>query len=523
MNGLATRTTIGSSADNLSAATGTGLANYSISYSNGSLQVTPATLSITGTTTLNSLYTSNAQTNAWLTPVGLLGSDTVTGMSGLATRTTVGSSTDSLSAAIGTGLANYTISYNNGSLQVTPAALAITGATTLNSVYTGYAQTNTWLTPVGLLGSDTVTGMSGLASRSNVGTSTDNLSAATGTGLANYSISYNNGSLQVTPTALAITGATTLNSLYTSNAQTNTWLTPVGLLGSDTVTGMSGLASRSNVGTSTDSLSAAIGTGLANYTISYNNGSLQVTPTALAIAGATTLNSLYTSNAQTNTWLTPVGLLGSDTVTGMNGLATRTTIGSSTDSLSAATGTGLANYSISYSNGSLQVTPASLTITANNQTRLYGGVNPTFTETITGFVNGENSSVVSGVPTATSTATSATDVGSVVITASNSGLSAANYNFNTLVDGILTIDSLPVPIVAPITTTETTQANVSTQLVSTMTVLPVPTPPITSSTPPPLKVAYSPSSDPTQGGSVTLGLNIIDGGIKLRSTGNNND
>jgi hypothetical protein len=44
-----------------------------------------------------------------------------------------------------------------------------------------------------------VTGVSGLATRTNVGTSNDNLSAATGTGLSNYAISYVNGSMQIIP------------------------------------------------------------------------------------------------------------------------------------------------------------------------------------------------------------------------------------------------------------------------------------------------------------------------------------
>ena len=39
---------------------------------------------------------------------------------------------------------------------------------------------------------------------------------------------------------------------------------------------------------------------------------------------------------------------------------------------SSATGTGLANYSIGYVNGSLTVNPAALTITASSKTKTYG-------------------------------------------------------------------------------------------------------------------------------------------------------
>ena len=53
-----------------------------------------------------------------------------------------------------------------------------------------------------------------LASGTNVGTYADNLTSATGSGLANYTIGYVNGSLTITPAPLTITGDTTSN-LYT--------------------------------------------------------------------------------------------------------------------------------------------------------------------------------------------------------------------------------------------------------------------------------------------------------------------
>ena len=398
---------------------------------------------------------------------------------------------------------------SDGSSVIDPATLRLGGTINWSSVLTN--TTNVTSSPYSIsyssgltLGNSTYTLVAGNAASWSITKAPLGISNSTAIYVGSTTIGSNNGTYTLTGLVASDSGATvssaTINDANVSGANKFSGVT------------------LSDGHESNYSLNASANTTLGTDT----SNIVHLAQVDLIITGATTLNSVYTGNAQTNTWLTPVGLLGSDTVTGMNGLATRTTVGSSTDSLSAATGTGLANYNISYSNGSLHVTPASLTITANNQTRLYGGVNPTYTETISGFMNGENSSVVSGVPTATSTATSATDVGSVVITASNSGLSAANYNFNTLVDGILTIDSLPAIIVAPITTTEATQANVSSQLVSTMTVPPALTPPITSNTPP-LKVTYSPSSDPTQGGSVTFGLNIIDTGIKLPSTGNNND
>ena len=86
---------------------------------------------------------------------------------------------------------------------------------------------------------------------------------------------------EITPAPLTITGDTT-SSLYTSNLQTNTFTTS-GLLGSDSVTSVATLASGTNVGTYADTLTSATGTGLANYTIGYVNGSLTITPAPLTI------------------------------------------------------------------------------------------------------------------------------------------------------------------------------------------------------------------------------------------------
>ncbi|MDR2876096.1 MAG: hypothetical protein LBV44_09255, partial [Methylobacillus sp.] len=142
---------------------------------------------------------------------------------------------------------------------------------------------------------------------------------------------------------------------YTATAQTNTFTT-TGLRGSDTVTSVNGLGNGTNVGTYDDSLSGATGTGLSNYAINYVNSALTIDPARLTVTGDTK-DSAYTAIAQTNTYTTN-GLLGSDTVTGVTGLATGTDVGTYDDTLSNAQGTGLSNYAINYVNGALTITPA---------------------------------------------------------------------------------------------------------------------------------------------------------------------
>ena len=396
-------------------------------------EITPAPLTITGDTS-SSLYTSNLQTNTF-TSSGLLGSDSVTSVATLASGTNVGTYADNLTSATGSGLTNYTIGYVNGSLTITPAPLTITGDTS-SSLYTSNLQTNTF-TSSGLLGSDSVTSVATLASGTNVGTYADNLTSATGSGLTNYTIGYVNGSLTITPAPLTITGDTS-SSLYTSNLQTNTFTTS-GLLGSDSVTSVATLASGTNVGTYADNLTSATGSGLTNYTIGYVNGSLTITPAPLTITGDTS-SSLYTSNLQTNTFTTS-GLLGSDSVTSVATLASGTNVGTYADNLTSATGSGLTNYTIGYVNGSLTITPAPLTITANDASRPVNTLNPQFSATYTGFVGGETPAMLNGVLAFATPATLTSPVGIYPITPY--GQSSGNYTI-TYLDGDLTVYGAPV-------------------------------------------------------------------------------
>ncbi len=77
----------------------------------------------------------------------------------------------------------------------------------------------------------------------------------------------------------------------------------------------------------------------------------------------------------------------------------------------------------------ITVLRADLTVTANDASMTYGGSVPAFTATITGFVNDDNSSVVSGQLKLTTTATSASPVGSYPILIDVSQMIATNYVF----------------------------------------------------------------------------------------------
>src|SRR5207302_2021412 len=90
-----------------------------------------------------------------------------------------------------------------------------------------------------------------------------------------------------------------------------------------------------------------------------------------------------------------------------------------------------ATGSFTSSNGnsvSETVSPAMLTYTATAASRAFGVNNPTFTGTVTGFVNGEiQATATTGTLTFTSPATATSNVGSYAI--NGSGLTANNGNY----------------------------------------------------------------------------------------------
>ena len=103
------------------------------------------------------------------------------------------------------------------------------------------------------------------------------------------------------------------------------------------------------------------------------------------------------------------------------------------------TGLSAANYDFTGQAATLTVSPAHLTVTADNQTKFQSNPNPTLTYTIAGFVNGDTAAVVSGTPVLSTTATTSSPPGSYPITVGVGTLAAANYDFPTLVNGTLTI------------------------------------------------------------------------------------
>lgn len=115
-----------------------------------------------------------------------------------------------------------------------------------------------------------------------------------------------------------------------------------------------------------------------------------------------------------------------------------TQVASSPVTITSAIGTLAAtNYSFSFVNGAVMINKKNLTVTADNKSRFYGDNNPALTVSYSGWVNSESATVLNTAPTATTSATSASNVGPYTIVPDNGA--DDNYSF-TYVNGTLTIN-----------------------------------------------------------------------------------
>ncbi|MFH6985906.1 MBG domain-containing protein [Marinoscillum luteum] len=103
------------------------------------------------------------------------------------------------------------------------------------------------------------------------------------------------------------------------------------------------------------------------------------------------------------------------------------------------------NYAFTYTSGTLTVHQASLMITADDVSKVYGDENPPLTVSYQGFVKDEDETVLNSPVVVLSAASVESSVGAYPITAS--GATAANYQI-TYTDGLLTISSKELTVSA---------------------------------------------------------------------------
>ena len=189
----------------------------------------------------------------------------------------------------------------------------------------------------------------------------------------------------------------------------------------------------------------------SNYVFNFTNGTLTVNPATLTLTASNRSRAYGATNPVFS--VNYAGFLNGDTASVLSGSPSLTTSATTNSPVGAYVITNTigtlsaANYNFNFVNGSLTVTQAVLTVTANSTNRNYGATNPVFTVSYTGFLNTDTASVLSGAPSLTTGATTNSPVGGYVITNTIGTLSAANYSFS-FVNGSLTVGSAVLAVTA---------------------------------------------------------------------------
>jgi hypothetical protein len=216
-------------------------------------------------------------------------------------------------------------------------------------------------------------------------------------------------------------------------------------------------------------LTAAAGTGKTvtisgyaapsgNYELSGNpTVTATISPKAISISGLTGVSRAYDGTTVATVSGTAVysGLVHGETF-GVVGSGTATFADANAGVGKTVT---IAGYSAPSGNYALPasptvtatISPVRLTVRASSASRPYGAANPgNLTATITGFVAGETTAVVSGTPafSVAATATSPVSASGYAITPSAGSLTARNYFFDTFQAGSLVVTKAAVTVTA---------------------------------------------------------------------------
>src|SRR5271157_4310258 len=266
-------------------------------------------------------------------------------------------------------LNDFDVVYGTGTLTVTPATLTVTANSATKTYGDAVTFAGTEFTTDGLVNGDSVSGVTltsdGAAATAQVSGSPYAIVAsdAAGSGLSNYTISYTNGSLTVSQKALTVTANSATKTYGDAVTFAGTEFTTDGLVNGDSVSGVSltsdGAAATAQVSGSPYAIVAsdAAGSGLSNYTISYTNGSLTVSQKALTVTANSATKTYGGAVTFAGTEFTTDGLVNGDSVSGVSltsdGAAATAQVSGSPYAIVAsdAAGSGLSNYTISYTNG----------------------------------------------------------------------------------------------------------------------------------------------------------------------------
>ncbi|WP_137404778.1 MBG domain-containing protein [Echinicola rosea] len=417
--------------------------NYTISYVDGNLEISLAALTVTAEDKTKVYGTADPALT--VSYAGFANGDDEGDLGGtLSISRTAGEDVgDYVITALGQTSGNYTISYVDGNFEISPAALTVT-AEDRTKVY-GAADPALTVSYAGFANGDDEGDLGGSltisrAAGEDVG---DYAITASGYTSPNYTISYVDGNFEIRPAALTVT-AEDKTKVY-GTADPALTVSYAGFANGDDEGDLGGSltisrAAGENVGTYAVTAS---GYTSPNYTISYVDGNLEISPAALTVT-AEDRTKVYGA-ADPILTVSYAGFANGDDEGDLGGSLTISRAAGEDVGDYAVTASGYTspNYTISYVDGNFEISPAALTVTAEDKTKVYGTADPVLTVSYAGFANGDDEGDLGGSLTISRAA--GEDVGDYVITAS--GQTSGNYTIS-YVDGNFEISPAVLTVTA---------------------------------------------------------------------------
>ncbi|HEV2572247.1 MAG TPA: MBG domain-containing protein, partial [Beijerinckiaceae bacterium] len=352
-------------------------ANYSITYTGADLSIAPKAIAVAADA--QSKVYGDVNPSLTYVATGLVNNDTLSG----ALSTSAGQFSGVGTYAINQGTlanANYSITYTGADLSIAPKAIAVV-ADAQSKVYGDVNPSLTYVA-TGLVNNDTLSGALSTSAGQFSGVGIYAINQGT-LANANYAITYTSADLSVTPKAIMV-AADAQSKVYGDVNPSLTYMA-TGLVNNDTLSG--------SLSTSADQFSGvgtyAINQGTLanpNYSITYTGADLSVTPKAITVV-ADAQSKVY-GDLNPNLTYMATGLVNNDTLTGALSTSAGQFSGVGTYAINQGT-LANANYTITYTSADLSVTPKTVSIVANAQSKVYGDLNPSLTYTATGLVNND--------------------------------------------------------------------------------------------------------------------------------------
>ncbi|ENV21070.1 beta strand repeat-containing protein, partial [Acinetobacter bereziniae] len=407
--------------------------NYDLTFVDGALDIAKAKATVTANS-VSTVYNGQNQTAVGFTATGLVNGEDSSVLTGVTASVTAKDADSYTNKANGVDK-NYDLTFVDGALDIAKAKATVT-ANSVSTVYNGQNQTATGFSATGLVNgedSSVLTGVTASVTAKDAGSYTNKASGVD----KNYDLTFVDGALDIAKAKATIT-ANSLNTVYNGQNQTVSGFSATGLVNgedSSVLTGVTASVTAKDAGSYTNKANGVD----KNYDLTFVDGALDIAK-AKATITANSLNTVYNGKNQTASGFSVTGLVNGETESVLSGVTASVTAKDAGSYSNKANGVDK-NYDLTFVDGALDIAKAKATVTANSVSTVYNGKNQTAAGfSATGLVNGEDSSVLSGV----TASVTAKDAGSYTNKANGVD---KNYDL-TFVDGALDIAKAKATVTA---------------------------------------------------------------------------